>query len=145
MEPTAFARKWGTEFDFFLSDINFGVETITNDVAWTRIIGGRSYYKLLSSPFPVFIGATAVWDREPAKDKLMRLANGDIVNVSSVEETSIYGCDIGIQLLQSDTVRLLLYTVILPRLKVMAGDLQHLELKGKFPFLTIWLNTGIHF
>ncbi|MEK6645915.1 MAG: hypothetical protein AABY84_04475 [Candidatus Firestonebacteria bacterium] len=109
LEPTAFARKWGTEFDFFLSDINFGVETITNDVAWTRIIGGRSYYKLLSSPFPVFIGATAVWDREPAKDKLMRLANGDIVNVSSVEETSIYGCDIGIQLLQSDTVRLLLY------------------------------------
>lgn len=83
LEPSAFARKWGTEFDFFIPGAGLGFESVTNDVTFTRLVGARTYYELLSSPLPVIIGATGVLDRDPAKDKLI-LQAGNIIDAPSV-------------------------------------------------------------
>lgn|GEM_PF-2571490 len=112
LQPTAFTRKWGTEFDLFVPGVGVGFESVTNDVMYTRVVGTRAFYRLPMLPLPVHVGGTYVWDRSPAKDKeYIDPVSGSTVPASA-PQVQVYGADVGVQVFKTDSASLLVYSDI---------------------------------
>ncbi|MEK6646774.1 MAG: hypothetical protein AABY84_08905 [Candidatus Firestonebacteria bacterium] len=100
---TAFDRIWGTEFDVYLGAA--GIETVTNDIRNTRLIGGRAYYKPLESSGlflidGLTIGGTYIIDRDPAKGKIVTKPYSELI---------VYGADIGLPIIETEPFTCTLY------------------------------------
>ncbi len=100
-----YTRRFGTEFD--LNFGSFGLETITNDVAWERFGAGRVYMNLV--PKFLQVGVTGVYDANPAKDKLK--SPGIPYNSTDPQAAplTVYGADAGISLINTDFFSVLVY------------------------------------
>ncbi len=100
-----YTRRFGTEFDLDFG--SFGLESITNDVAWERFGAGRVYMNLI--PKFLQVGVTGVYDSNPAKDKLK--APGTPYNSADPQSAplAVYGADAGIALINTDFLSVLVY------------------------------------
>jgi len=99
-------RKFGTELDVNLGEV--GLETVTNDIMWERLIGARAYLNII--PNFLKIGGTVVYDNNPAKDKFaIDPLTGTKVLLGEYEGLMEYGADVGISIINTDLISVLLY------------------------------------
>jgi hypothetical protein len=98
-------RKFGTQLDLNLG--GFGIETLTNDALNERMGAARVYIDLI--PGLLQAGATGVYDVNPSRDKYTTDSMGVKTYLADTPSLTVYGGDLGLQLVKTDMVSLLLY------------------------------------
>lgn len=100
-----YKRTFGTELDFNLGGA--GIETVTNDIMWERLLGARAYLDVI--PSLVHIGVTGIYDYNPAKDKYYKDGSGNQIPYAEQTALFAYGGDIGVSLVKTDLLSVLVY------------------------------------
>ncbi len=100
-----YTRRFGTELDVNFG--GFGIETVTNDINWERLVGGRLYLKLI--PEFLEIGATVVYDKDPTFGKYTLDPQGNHLVLVTQSPFVEYGADIGIPLIKGNIFSMLVY------------------------------------
>lgn len=99
-------RKFGTEIDVNLG--GFGLETVTNDIMWERLVGARAYIDII--PNLLKVGGSCVYDTNPAKDKVaVDSLTGTKVSLAPQDGLVEYGVDVGVSILNTGLISVLVY------------------------------------